>query len=173
MLRVYVADEQIRERMVAKQASAHAGDCGVDLFVREMQRPDAPVVTQIKILTGAQVAAYDDEGRPTGCLLYPRSSIAKTNLALANSVGVIDAGYRGEVIAKMNVLPGVERCVNWDDKDLRLVQIVLPSMRAPRVEFVDSLDALGAPPDSRGAGGFGSTSKPRVTESVSTTEGTV
>lgn len=30
-------------------------------------------------------------------LLYPRSSIIKTNLVLANSVGVIDPGYRGEI----------------------------------------------------------------------------
>jgi dUTP pyrophosphatase len=144
--------------MEAKQAKAHAGDCGVDLFMSELERPSGAVVSQVTVHTGVHVAAFDESGRPTGCLLYPRSSISKTHLTLANSVGVIDAGYRGEVMAKMNVHRGTGRSVDWNDKDLRLVQIVLPSMRAPLVEFVDSLDALGVPPDSRGAGGFGSTS---------------
>lgn len=141
--------------MEAKQASAHAGDCGVDLFVHEMKVNEAG--DQFTVKSGVHVAAFDEEGRPTGCLLYPRSSISKTPFFLANSVGVIDAGYRGDVMAKLNVIPGVERSVDWTDQGLRLVQICLPSLRSPRVEFVDSLEALGVPVDCRGAGGFGST----------------
>ena len=38
-------------------------------------------------------------GQYHGYYLYPRSSIVKTGLRLANSVGIIDAGYRGEIIA--------------------------------------------------------------------------
>jgi dUTP pyrophosphatase len=34
------------------------------------------------------------------CLVFPRSSISKTNLSLANSVGVLDSGYRGELILR-------------------------------------------------------------------------
>lgn len=39
---------------------------------------------------------------PEGCvgLIFPRSSIAKYDLALSNSVGVVDAGYRGEIMVK-------------------------------------------------------------------------
>ena len=39
------------------------------------------------------------KGAPCGYYLYPRSSISKTKMRLANSVGIIDAGYRGELIA--------------------------------------------------------------------------
>ena len=156
MLRVYTPHKSIRERMEAKVAAAHSGDCGVDLFVYEMKMNEEG--NQITVKSGAHVAAFDDKGRPTGCLLYSRSSISKTPYFLANSVGVIDAGYRGDVMAKLNIIPDSGRFVDWTDQQLRLVQIVLPSMRSPRVEFVDSLDALGVPPDSRGAGGFGSTS---------------
>ena len=76
---------------------------------------------QYTVKSGVHVAAFDDEGRPTGCLLYSRSSISKTRFFLANSVGVIDAGYRGDVMAKLNVIPGVERSVDWTDQGLRLV----------------------------------------------------
>ena len=41
---------------------------------------------------------------PVPCLLVPRSSISGTPFRLANSIGLIDSGYRGEVKAKVDVL---------------------------------------------------------------------
>ena len=158
MLRVYTPHKSIRERMEAKVAAAHAGDCGVDLFIHEMTINEEG--NQVTVKSGAHVAAYDEQGKPTGCLLYSRSSISKTPFFLANSVGVIDAGYRGDVMAKLNVIADSGRSVDWTDQSLRLVQIVLPSMKSPKVVFVDSMDALGTPTDDRGDGGFGSTSAP-------------
>jgi dUTP pyrophosphatase len=128
----------LRERMERQVSAAHAGDCGVDLFVNSIHLTDEPIPPQITIGTGVKVAAYDDRGRPTGCLLYPRSSLSKTPFMLANSVGVIDAGYRGEVLAKLNRIPNSHYQVNLSQEGLRLVQICLPTLRPPRVVFVDS-----------------------------------
>ena len=91
---------------------------------------------------------------PVGYFLYPRSSTGtKTPLRLANSIGVIDSGYRGNYIAVFdNVRPGTFNV----EKGQRLVQICAPNIMYPiKVELVDDLgeDTL------RGAGGFGSTGK--------------
>ena len=162
MLKVYCKTPQLKHRMIEQRTKAHAGDCGLDLFVYGVTMPDMRKPPHVKIGSGVHVAAYDELGRPTGCLLYPRSSISKTPFLLANSVGVIDAGYRGEVLAKLVRMDNSVQTVNLDDKDLRLVQICLPSLRPVRVQFVDSLEALGTPPDNRGSGGFGSTNRTTV-----------
>ena len=91
---------------------------------------------------------------PVGYFLYPRSSTGtKTPLRLANSVGVIDAGYRGNYIAAFDNIRAAGFKV---EKGQRLVQICAPNITYPlRVELVDELDLLTV----RGAGGFGSTGK--------------
>ena len=90
---------------------------------------------------------------PVGYFLYPRSSTGtKTPLRLANSVGIIDAGYRGNYIAAFDNIRPVDFKV---DKEQRLVQICPPNMTYPlRVELVNGLDET-----ERGVGGFGSTGK--------------
>jgi dUTP pyrophosphatase len=83
--------------------------------------------------------------------LMPRSSIYKSGLMMANSVGVIDKSYRGELKAPVWSMTG-ESAVSRGD---RLFQIVAPDMGWIRtVRLVDSL-----PNTDRGAGGFGSTGK--------------
>lgn len=101
---------------------------------------------------------------PVGYYLYPRSSMAtKTPLSLANSVGIIDSGYRGNII-------GVVHCGRATDEggdiavrnfDIlsshRLVQICPPDLSYPvEVVEVDNEDKLGCK-SKRGKGGFGST----------------
>lgn len=172
MLRIFCTHSKIRRQMEERQREAHVGDCGVDLFISSMRMADSPSPPQITIGTGVKVAAFDEQGRPTGCLLYPRSSLSKTPFMLANSVGVIDAGYRGEVMAKLNRIAGSHNRVNLSQDGLRLVQICLPTLQSPQVVFVDSEDDLGTPPDTRGSGGFGSSSgaavdNPSVTPATS------
>jgi len=90
----------------------------------------------------------DENGECVSYFLYPRSSISKTPLMLANSVGIIDANYRGEIIAAL-------RCMESKytvSQGTRLVQICAPNLGKIRVELVDSLDET-----DRGSGGFGST----------------
>lgn len=89
-----------------------------------------------------------------GYFLYPRSSTGtKTPLRLANSVGVIDAGYRGNYIAAFDNIRAVGFKV---EKGQKLVQICAPNITYPlRVEIVSDLDLDTV----RGEGGFGSTGK--------------
>ena len=84
--------------------------------------------------------------------LYPRSSISKTDFMMANSVGIIDAGYRGNIMAKirnMN-LEGISK-VSENDK---MFQICAPDLKPIKIELVNELSET-----SRGDGGFGSTNK--------------
>ena len=82
-------------------------------------------------------------------LLFPRSSVYKTPLTLANSVGVIDSGYRGELMFKFKAT--AQALFEYEEGD-RVGQLVV--MPFPKVEFevVDELTAT-----ERGKGGFGST----------------
>jgi len=86
----------------------------------------------------------------TGFYMYPRSSISKTCIRLANSVGIIDAGYRGPLIAMVDVVYVEETFINAYDK---LFQICAPGLVPIVAEIVDNLGEKTA----RGEGGFGST----------------
>lgn len=80
--------------------------------------------------------------------LLPRSSIYKSGLIMANSVGVIDSSYRGEIKAPVWSITGK----SYIEKGDRLFQIVAPDMgHISEVRIVDSL-----PDTERGEGGFGS-----------------
>jgi dUTPase len=57
-----------------------------------------------------------------GFYLYPRSSISKTNLRLANSVGIIDSGYRGNILAIFDILQN-DNVSTTIEKHSRLLQI--------------------------------------------------
>ncbi len=103
---------------------------------------------------GAMTFNTNDSEVPVGYFLYPRSSTGtKTPLRLANSVGVIDAGYRGNYIAAFdNIRVGSFKV----EKGQKLVQICSPNITFPlNVEIVKELDLLTV----RGVGGFGSTGK--------------
>lgn len=116
----------------------------------------------------------------TGFYMYPRSSLSKTPLRLANSVGIIDAGYRGNLIGMFDLIEtkewvssnlvlnnmdsdsgsGPEPDPNYDYLVLpytRLVQICAPGLVPIYVEMVSSANDLGF--TIRGEGGFGSTGK--------------
>ena len=95
--------------------------------------------------------------RDVSYYLYPRSSMAKTRLRLANSVGIIDAGYRGEIIAALDTIHDREHDSFRVEKNQRLLQICSPTLEPIEVVLVDTLEELGI--TDRGAGGFGSTGK--------------
>jgi hypothetical protein len=97
----------------------------------------------------------------TGYFLFPRSSISKTSLRLANSQGIIDSGYRGNLIGMFDVINFNERkeddCDFYIKKYDKLVQICAPNLCPIFVEIVDTLEELGEETE-RGEGSFGSTS---------------
>lgn len=88
-------------------------------------------------------------------LIFPRSSIRKTDLSLTNAVGVIDSGYRGELQATFKKVYGIYD-VRLDAFDYkigdRIAQLII--IPYPEIEFevVDTLSNT-----DRGASGFGST----------------
>ena len=90
---------------------------------------------------------------PVSYYSYPRSSIAKTPLMLANSVGIIDSGYRGQLIgAFRNIDTNAEPYTV--EKYNRLLQICAPDLRPIYVVLVSSNFFENT---QRGIGGFGST----------------
>jgi dUTP pyrophosphatase len=93
----------------------------------------------------------------TGYYVYPRSSISKTPLMLANSVGVIDSGYCGNIIGAFRNLNVFDNS-NFEVKRFeRLLQICHPLLCPFYVEMVENEDDLVK--TVRGNGGFGSTGK--------------
>jgi len=86
-------------------------------------------------------------------LIYPRSSISKTKQMLRNHVGVIDSGYRGEIILKFGWFSQAATPDSsiYDAGD-RIAQLMI--VPHPKVEFVE-VDELSD--TDRGKGGFGST----------------
>ena len=81
----------------------------------------------------------------------PRSSISKTPLRLANSLGLIDAGYRGEIMAAVDNIKDFSYEVEIGQ---RLFQIVAMDGSAIHFELGDHLSET-----TRGTDGFGSTGK--------------
>ena len=88
---------------------------------------------------------------PSAYYLYPRSSIYKTSYRQANSVGIIDSGYRGPLKAAMDFYPHKEFVPLKERK--RYWQICSPDLTPINsIIIVDNLDET-----VRGVGGHGST----------------
>ncbi len=90
----------------------------------------------------------------TGYYMFPRSSISKTPLMLANHTGIIDSGYRGNLIAAVRYLPSTADVTYEAEKDTRLFQICHPQLCPIYVVLVDEAQLSLT---ERGSGGFGST----------------
>jgi dUTP pyrophosphatase len=108
---------------------------------------------------------YCDTGKifNTGFYMYPRSSLSKTRLRLANSVGIIDSGYRGNLIGMFDVVNIENENINeinggdyFAKVNDRLVQICAPGLIPILVEIVENEYELGNETSERGSGGFGS-----------------
>jgi dUTP pyrophosphatase len=123
---------------------AKAGDAGMDLVaISEEWNKDNTMVTYDTGLSLEIPEGYVG-------LLFPRSSVSKTTLNLANSVGVIDSGYRGSLMLKFRYL---EEGDVYDVGD-RVAQLVI--MKLPFVEITEVAELSSS---ERGEGGFGSTGK--------------
>ena len=119
---------------------AKAGDAGMDLTCVNFKMSE----TYVEYDTG--LAMEIPEGHVG--LLFPRSSIAKTGHSFRNSVGVIDSGYRGELMIKLSKEDGR----GYYSINERVGQLMI--LPYPQIEF-DEVDQLSD--TVRGAGGFGST----------------
>lgn len=134
----------------------HTIDAGFDLFVPTTAmglNPSSLAKVDFQLICSAQMMLDSGKTYNTGYYMYPRSSLSKTKLRLANSTGIIDAGYRGNLIGVFDVLDNTSY-----QKFDRLLQICAPGLVPIVVQVVDSFEELGEE-TARGAGGFGSTGR--------------
>lgn len=92
--------------------------------------------------------------------MYPRSSMSKTELILSNHTGIIDSGYRGNLMGAFKWLkPENTSNTNYSVPRLtKLLQVCLPTLHPVYVVMVDESELSET---ARGAGGFGSTNATR------------
>ena len=133
------------KQMYENHGHFHDGDAGLDLFVINEQTISAGETTLIHL----QIACENTENRPY--LVMSRSSIGKTPLRLANAIGLIDAGYRGEIMAVVDNIKTEDYTV---EPGQRLFQLVAMDGSPIHFELVEELSDT-----TRGGGGFGSTGK--------------
>lgn len=153
-LYIYAEDTKLRNLLHEQLKKWRPTDSGFDI---PMLGGNLGPGMAIPINLGIRVASVSVEHGPTPCLLVPRSSISGTPLRLSNSIGLIDMGYRGDVIAKVDALN--IKYLYWDE-GVRYFQICQHNFLPwRRVIIVENLSDLPAPPDDRGEGGFGSTGK--------------
>ena len=130
-------------------------DSGFDLFTTEDQKMEAHKVNKVDLKVKCKMVRVSSSGDevPTAFYMYPRSSISKQNVRLANNVGIIDSGYRGNLCGMFDV---IYRTVTYEcPKHTRLLQICTPNLEPFRIIKVNSDSELGD--TQRGSGGFGST----------------
>ncbi|MAJ44242.1 MAG: deoxyuridine 5'-triphosphate nucleotidohydrolase [Candidatus Marinimicrobia bacterium] len=135
----------VAKEMYANHGHFHQGDAGLDLYSPEkiFFRPGETKVIKLNI------SCEPEDGK--AYYLLPRSSISKTPLRMANSIGLIDGGYRGEIMAMCDNIKDFEYTV---EKGQRLFQLVATNASPIEYELKKSLSDT-----TRGSGGFGSTGK--------------
>lgn len=153
-------NETQREAMKEHINKRRLTDSGCDIMIQDTQFFDCTKQSGFNVISlGVKCAAFTEDGAPAPCMLIPRSSIVKTPFRLANSIGLIDMGYRGTVVAVTDIVPN--GIANYQlNRGERLFQIVQHNwMPWKKIIIVDKAEDLPAPPDNRGEGGFGSTGR--------------
>jgi dUTP pyrophosphatase len=102
--------------------------------------------------TGVKGTMLDASGRSVPYTVEPRSSICKTPLRMANSRGIIDAGYRGNLLVKCDAFDKFEMAAGTS-----YFQVLAPNLAPFAVKRVTAAEFNHFETTERGAGGFGST----------------
>lgn len=123
---------------------AKTGDAGLDLTAIKIERDEH---CNYVYRTGLAIEI------PKGYvgLIFPRSSLSKYDLSLCNSVGVIDSGYRGEIVFKFKLGHSGHSVYREGDKVGQLIILPYPYINLIEVDELSTTE--------RGFGGFGSTGK--------------
>lgn len=171
-MRVYIKTDP--EDQTLKRPAFH-GDAGYDIVAfeepeiigEEIRKGVYSSIDYIQYETNVSVAPENESEFYS--LVYPRSSVSKYNLILANSVGVVDSGYRDSIKLRFKYVVQPEDLVIKTSgsktsigakvnvnkiykKGEKIGQVVFVPHNKPLVEFTNSL-----PMSDRGLGGFGST----------------
>jgi dUTP pyrophosphatase len=167
-LKIYVDDETNNQTMDAYINAVnqhnnkiinnpHMIDAGFDILTPAPQVLTNKGINKVdfKIICACEMVTTSNKYN-TGFYMYPRSSISKTPLRLANNTGIIDAGYRGHLIGMFDL---IQTQTSYEIKELdRYLQICAPNLVPILVELVKSKNDLGEE-TQRGDGGFGSTGR--------------
>ena len=135
----------IAKELYENHGHFHPGDAGLDLYAPEKITFMPGETKAIKL----QISCEPTDGK--AYYLFPRSSISKTPLRMANSIGLIDGGYRGEIMAMCDNIKNYKYTV---EKGQRLFQLVATDSSPIIFKLIDELSN-----STRGSGGFGSTGK--------------
>jgi len=143
---VRLAVQKLREE-ARLPTRAHQDDAGFDLYAVEDSRLEPG--ERAAVPTGI---AIELPSRHAG-LVLPRSGLAaRHGISVVNAPGLIDAGYRGEIVV---LLLNTDREAGFDIKSGdRIAQLVIV-----RVETPDVVETAELPPTARAAGGFGSSGR--------------
>lgn len=127
---------------------AHATDAGFDLYCTSKE-----VNWEKRQLVCHTGLAFEIPEGYVG-LLFPRSSVSNKPLMMANSVGVVDSCYRGEVTAKFNITDTRQSAFSHYQEGDRIAQMII--IPYPEIEFEEA-DSFSE--SDRGTGGYGSTGR--------------
>ena len=120
---------------------AKQGDAGLDLVATSFETDGNYVEYGIGLAFEIPVGFVG--------LVFPRSSVSKTCLGLANSVAVVDAGYRGEIKLRFKALGNQDNPMyKVGDRVAQMIIMPFPKIRLSEVEELSETE--------RGEGGFGS-----------------
>jgi dUTPase len=185
-LNLYVAQDAELKDLYLQAANTHNSklandphfyDAGFDLFLPKLNDASSKrdfrlnVVNKVdfKVKCAAEMRYLNNDSSKIGYYspfyLHPRSSLSKTPLRLANSTGIIDAGYRGNLIGMFDCVENTEFFVGESkiilesyiaDSYSRLLQICGPGLVPIYVNVVDEETDLGVA-TNRGQNGLGST----------------
>lgn len=129
-------------------------DAGFDILTSAPEILSKPLANKVDFAVVCACKMVNiDTSYNTGFYMYPRSSISKSPMRLANNVGIIDAGYRGHLIGMFDLPGGQTEHIKKLD---RYLQICAPGLVPIYVEIVSNKEDLGENTE-RGEGGFGST----------------
>ena len=146
-------DNDVIKALYENHNSYHSGDSGLDLFVTEtVVLPKGSLANTLDFGISCEAFVHNSSQESNvSYYLYPRSSISKTPLRMSNSVGIIDAGYRGNIIACVDNIKSESYTIKQGD---RLFHICAGNLEPIEFKLVDTLSET-----QRGTGGFGSTGK--------------
>jgi len=129
-------------------------DSGLDLFVISDETIPAGETRLIDLGIKAQLRSFDFMKFKYvyhSYFLFPRSSIYKTPLRLANSIGLIDAGYLGNIKAPLHNISSEDFHIKRGE---RYLQLSCPNLGRIKFDLTEELRQT-----DRSNGGFGSTGK--------------
>lgn len=148
-----VYQQRIHDHNESIVSNSHP-DSGFDLMVESDQMMEVHKVNKVDFKVKCEMLEkVGNHWEPSAFYLYPRSSISKTKFRLANNVGVIDSGYRGNLMGMFDVIYSTENV--FCEKNTRLLQICTGTLEPFKVIMIEN--DINLTLTERNDAGFGST----------------